>query len=91
MQLATVDARVPGVVLAIGSWTRDFGYYAYDPASRRFSDTGLQSIGPFGMADNMLAKEVLVKASDGVEVPLSIVYPKTAKLDGSNPTELLRL
>lgn len=36
----------------------------------------------------MLAKEVLVKASDGVAVPLSIVYPKTAKLDGSNPTEL---
>ena len=36
----------------------------------------------------MLAKEVLVRASDGVDVPLSIVYPKTAKLDGSNPTEL---
>ena len=85
---AAVDARVPGVVLTIGSWTRDFGYYAYDTASKRFGDTGLQDVGPFGAADNMLAKEVLVKASDGVDVPLSIVYPKTAKLDGSNPTVL---
>lgn len=88
VRFAAVDPRVAGVVLQIGSWTRDFGYYAYDTSAKRFSDTGLQEAGPFGMADNMLAKEVLVKASDGVAVPLSIVYPKTAKLDGSNPTEL---
>jgi prolyl oligopeptidase len=31
----------------------------------------------------------MVKSHDGIEVPLSIVYPKGIKLDGSNPTHLL--
>ena len=88
VQIASSDPRTPGVLLQLGSWTRDFGYYAYDAATGRFSDTGLQTVGPFGAPDDVLAKEVLVKASDGVEVPLSIIYPKTAKMDGSNPTEL---
>ena len=72
----------------MGSWTRDFGFYTLAGRSGRSVDTGLQKVGPFGAPDDIVAKEVLVKAADGVEVPLSIVYPKAAKLDGSNPTLL---
>lgn len=82
------DPRVQGVILSMGSWTRDFGYYAMDTASGKFVDTGLQALGPYGAPDNLTAKEVLVKSYDGTEVPLSIVYPKDIKLDGSNPTLL---
>ncbi len=88
LEIASSDLRVPGVVLSIGSWTHDFGFYAYDRKANRFVDTGLQKAGPFGAPDSIVAREVRVKASDGVEVPLSIVMPKNAKLDGSNPTLL---
>ena len=88
VEIASADPRVPGVILEIGSWTRDAGFYAYDPQTRKFADTGLQPLGPYGAPDNIASKEVLVKGHDGVEVPLSIVYPKGIKLDGSNPTLL---
>ena len=88
LEMASVDPRVAGAVVMLGSWTRDFGFYALAPKSGRFIDTGLQKVGPYGAPDNLVAREVLVKAADGVDVPLSIVYPKSARLDGSNPTLL---
>ncbi|HEY9066603.1 MAG TPA: prolyl oligopeptidase family serine peptidase [Burkholderiaceae bacterium] len=88
VDLAAVDPRIDGAVISIGSWTRDFGYYAMAPRTRQFVDTGLQTVGPFGAPDGIEAKEVMVKSHDGVEVPLSIVAPKDIRLDGSNPTML---
>ena len=88
LDIASVDPRIAGVLISMGSWTRDFGYYTLDPKRGRFVDTGLQALGPFGAPPGLAAREVLVKSWDGVEVPLSIVYSKDAKRDGSNPTLL---
>jgi prolyl oligopeptidase len=88
LDLTSVDPRVDGAVVTIGSWTRDFGIYAPNGSGGGYADTGLQSVGPFGAPDSIEAKEVMVKSYDGVEVPLSIVTPKGIKLDGSNPTHL---
>ncbi len=83
----SADPRLPGVVLTIGSWTRDYGVYL-GGADGRFADTGLQEVGPFGAPADLESKEVLVKSHDGVLVPLSIVHRKGLKLDGTNPTLL---
>lgn len=88
LEIASADPRIAGVVISMGSWTRDFGYYTLDRRSGRFADTGLQSLGPFGAPAGLATQEVMVKSWDGVEVPLSLVYPKDAKRDGSNPTLL---
>lgn len=88
LEIASADPRLPGVTLLIGSWTRDFGYYQLDARSGRFTDTGLQPLGPYGAPQNIESKEVLVPSYDGVQVPLSIVYPKGIKRDGSNPVHL---
>lgn len=88
VDIESSDARLPGAVLSLGSWTHDFSFYALDTATHQFVDTGLQAVGPFGAPDYLVAKEVLVKSHDGVEVPLSIVYPRNIKLDGSHPTHL---
>ena len=87
VSIAASDPRLPGVVIEMGSWTRDFAFYSLD-ARGRFVDTGLQTAGPFGAPDSIEAREVMVKSWDGVEVPLSIVYPKTARRDGRSPTLL---
>ena len=88
LDIASADPRLPGLLISMGSWTRDFGYYLLDSKRTGFVDTGLQAAGPFGAPAGLATQEVMVKSWDGVEVPLSIVYPKDAKLDGSNPTLL---
>ena len=88
LDVASADPRLPGVLISMGSWTQDFAYYALDPKTGAFADTGLQALGPYGAPGGLVAKEVRVRSHDGVEVPLSIVYPATAKMDGSNPTLL---
>lgn len=88
LELTSIDPRVDGAVVTIGSWTRDFGIYAPSPKGDGYADTGLQSVSPFGAPESIEAKEVLVTSYDGVQVPLSIVAPKGIKLDGSNPTHL---
>jgi prolyl oligopeptidase len=84
----SIDWRLDGLVLSLGSWIRDSGYYAADFTPNRVEDTGLQEPGPYGAPAGLVAREVRVKSYDGTEVPLSIVYPKEIKMDGSNPTHL---
>ena len=82
------DLARPGVIVAIDSWTRARAYYAVGARDDQIADTGLQAAGPFGAPADIESREVLVKSYDGLAVPLSIVYPKGLKLDGSHPLEL---
>lgn len=82
------DQRVPGILLEETGWTKGFQIYRYDSSAGRVINTKLQPVGPYDNPDNIESVEVKAKSHDGVMVPLSIVYPKGIKLDGSNPTLL---
>jgi prolyl oligopeptidase len=82
------DPRLPGTLLYLTSWTRAFKAYAYDPVANKTYDNHLQPTGPYSDPSSMESVEVKVPSYDGTLVPLSIVYPKKFKLDGSNPTLL---
>jgi len=82
------DPRLPGVLLYVTSWTQAFKIYDYDPSTQRVTDTKLQPAGPYDSPGNIQSVELKVKSYDGTSVPLSIVYRKGMKLDGSNPTLL---
>lgn len=82
------DPRVPGTLLLVNSWTKAYKIYGYDPATRRASDTNLQPAGTHDEFKDVEEVELKVPSHDGTLVPLSIVYPKGMKLDGSNPTLL---
>jgi prolyl oligopeptidase len=82
------DPRVPGVLLTGVSWTRARQVFLYDPATKRVSNTGIAPAGPYDNPDNIESVEVKATSADGTLVPLSIVYPKGIKMDGSNPTLL---
>lgn len=88
VSLVETDPRVPGALLGIGSWTKADSVYAYDPETKRVTNTKLQPTGPYDNPTNIESTEVKVRSYDGTLVPLSIVYPKGVKLDGSNPTLL---
>jgi prolyl oligopeptidase len=82
------DPRLPGALLYLTSWTQAFKIYAYDPETKQAMDTKLQPLGPYDNPTNIESAEVQVRSYDGTLVPLSIMYPKGLKLDGTNPTLL---
>ena len=88
LSLVDGDVRRPGVLVGVTSWTHDQSFWRIGAKDDDIADTGLQPAGPNGAPANLEVQEVLVKSYDGLEVPLSIVYPKGMKLDGNNPTEL---
>ena len=84
----STDVRVPGVLFELGGWTRGVSIYAFNPASRTISDTGLQPAGKYDRPTDLASEEVAAKAADGTLVPLSLVYRNGLKRDGANPTLL---
>jgi prolyl oligopeptidase len=86
--IVDADVRRPGVLVSVDAWTHDESFWHVGATDDQVADTGLQATGAFGAPAGLEVQEVLVKSYDGLEVPLSIVYPKGMKLDGANPTEL---
>lgn len=83
--LAT-DARVPGAVFGLTGWTHSLLYYAID-ANGSVTDTHLKKLANVDMSP-YTSSEVQARSADGTMVPLSVVYRKDLKLDGSHPTYL---
>jgi len=81
------DPRRPGVLFTTESGTHAPAWFEYDSATGHVADTGLQ---PPVAADfaGVTQAEVKVRAADGALVPLSILYPKGMKLDGTHPALL---
>lgn len=86
VSLVATHPKIDGVCLWIESWVKDNTIYKYDPKTGSITDTKLQPMSKYGDPGDLVSKEVKVKSHDGVMVPMSIVYKKGIKLDGTNPT-----
>lgn len=84
--LSATDQRLPGTLLELSSWTR--ARKIYSVGGTNVTETNLQPLGKFDAPRDLESVEVKVKSHDGTQVPLSIVYRKGIKLDGSNPALL---
>lgn len=82
-----VNPRHPGVLMKLTSWTKPQLWFVYDPAKETVTNTELRPLSPVDYSA-ITSEEVLVKSYDGTMVPLSIIYRKDIKKDGSNPTLL---
>ncbi len=88
VSLMAVDPRLDGTWLDLATWTRADQIYAYDPQTTKITNTGLQPLGKFDAPENLESVEVKAKSYDGEMIPLSIIYQRGLKLDGSNPALL---
>lgn len=83
------DPRLPGVTFSMTSWTRQARPYVWNPVQGRSVKLMLQPDGTDEEAhEDFVVREVRVKAADGTQIPLSIIYRKGLKLNGRNPTWL---
>jgi prolyl oligopeptidase len=71
---------------AIESWDKEVAVYYYDANLDKAIKTNLREQSIFGYPDDIIVKEIEIPSYDGTMVPLSIVYSKTIKLNGENPT-----
>jgi prolyl oligopeptidase len=81
------DPARAGLLFRLQSRTRSPLWYAYDPRAREVRDTRLVPPSPVGFS-GIESVETEAPAADGTMVPLSIVYPKGLRRDGSHPTLL---
>ncbi len=86
IDLMATDPRVDGAVFGLTGWTHSLLYYAVN-AQGRISDTKLKPLSPVSAAA-YTSSEVEARSADGTMVPLSLVYRKGLKRDGSHPVDL---
>ena len=72
------DQRVPGMALALESWTVPPTMFHYDSAVGRFADMHIGSSPAYDPAA-FTVSDLQAKASDGVMVPETLVAPKGAR------------
>jgi prolyl oligopeptidase len=82
------DARLAGVIFDLSSWTRATKIYSYMPKENRTTDTQLQPLGAFDEPENIESIETKAPSPDGTMIPLSLIFKKGLKLDGSHPALL---
>ncbi|MBV9277360.1 MAG: prolyl oligopeptidase family serine peptidase, partial [Candidatus Eremiobacteraeota bacterium] len=80
------DSRMPGVTFGLTGWTRSLRYF-YAAANGNVVDTRLKKPASVNMSA-YTSQEVLARSSDGTMVPLSLVYKKGIKRDGTHPVYL---
>jgi len=80
------DPRENGVTFGMTSWTHSQLIYAAD-ANGTVTDTHLKELANVDMSP-YTSSEVMARSQDGTMVPLSIVYRKDLKLDGTHPAYL---
>jgi prolyl oligopeptidase len=81
------DPRESGVLYTLQGWVEPARKFAYDAAADKSTDSGL--IPPTHLdLSQAESKEVFAVSQDGTRIPLSIIYKKGLKLDGSHPTML---
>jgi prolyl oligopeptidase len=87
VDLPVTDPMRDGIVFRLQSWTRSPLWYTYDPRTRQVRDTRLVPRSPVDFS-GIESVETRAPAPDGTMVPLSIVYGRGLRRDGSHPTLL---
>ena len=80
-----IDTKTNAFLVSITSWNKPFTEFLYN------AETDVFSVSPFNQPlvfpdayKDLVVEEVEVKGHDGVMIPLSIIYKKGMKKDGSN-------
>jgi len=71
------------VWVTLSGWTSNSQRFRYDLTNDKFVLENLSVIPEFPEYDDLVVEELMVKSHDGVEVPLSLIYKKGLKKDGS--------
>ncbi|MFD2825738.1 prolyl oligopeptidase family serine peptidase [Leeuwenhoekiella polynyae] len=72
----------------LSGWTSESDRYHLDLKTQKLTDQPLTTPVNFDEFKNIISNELLVEADDGEQIPVSLIYSKNLKKDGTNPTLL---
>jgi prolyl oligopeptidase len=85
VNISCVDTKTNDFFVAITSWNKPFTEFLFDANTNSFSDSPFNKPAVYPASyKNLVVEEVEVKGHDGVMIPLTIIYKKGLKKDGSN-------
>jgi len=82
----SISPKNPELWLRTMGWLRDYERYLYNFETDTFNSENLSPPAEYPEFKDLAIKEVEATAHDGEKIPLSIIYRKDMKMDGSNPT-----
>jgi prolyl oligopeptidase len=87
VSVLSASASQDGLLFSVNGWTRATQRFVYAPGSAPAPIT-LARAGAFDAPAGLIAREAMVPAPDGTQIPVSILSRADVKRDGSNPTVL---
>ena len=81
--LGSYDIKNNDCLIFLTSWTQPFTLFDYNPVTSKTSKSVFNVPVKYPGTENLVVVETEAKSHDGVMVPLSIVYNKNVKKDGS--------
>lgn len=89
INISTRGNRFEDIWVSMRGWTEDNNRYRYSQQEKNFKEENLSSKAEYPEYSDLIVEELMVKSHDGVEVPLSLVYKKDIKNDGTNQVFIL--
>ncbi|MDV7697832.1 prolyl oligopeptidase family serine peptidase [Chryseobacterium soli] len=71
--------------ITCSGWANDEQRFRYDVKTNTFKPENLAPIAEYSEFKDIIAKEITIKARDGEEIPLSLIYNKNLIRDGKSP------
>ncbi|HFK5570248.1 prolyl oligopeptidase [Elizabethkingia meningoseptica] len=75
----------PDIWISCSGWANEEQRFRYDLKKDVFLPESLTPIIEYPEFKDIIVKEITVKARDGEDIPLSLIYNKNIKLNGKNP------
>jgi prolyl oligopeptidase len=89
VQIKTRGIKFNDVWISLSGWTSDRQRYRYMQQNNEFKLENLSTAPEFPEYADLIVEELMIPSYDGVNVPLSLIYKKGLKKDGSNPILIL--
>ncbi|MDI1304211.1 MAG: prolyl oligopeptidase family serine peptidase, partial [bacterium] len=85
VNISCIDTKTNDCFMSITSWNKPYTEFLYNANTNTFTESPFNkpAVYPNSYKD-LVVEEVEVKGHDGVMIPLSIIYKKGLKKDGSN-------
>ncbi|WP_089755326.1 prolyl oligopeptidase family serine peptidase [Chryseobacterium soldanellicola] len=71
--------------ISCAGWVNEEQRFRYDLKTNSFLPENITPITEYPEFKDIIAEEIIVKARDGEEIPLSLIYNKNIKRNGNNP------
>jgi prolyl oligopeptidase len=85
VNISCMDTKTNDFFISITSWNKPFTEFLFNANTNTFSASPFNKPAVYPDSyKNLVVEEVEVKGHDGVMIPLSIIYKKGLKKDGSN-------